>query len=145
MKLRLAEDLHAIRADPGQLDQVLLNLALNARDAMRDGGTLTIETVNATVAAINDSCQPVVPADRQLGGQILPSQADDLLRTQAREAVQRHQRPVPKRLGILLGAGCIDEAMEVSGVERRASAPAPAGCASRQRSGRVPARRAASR
>jgi PAS domain S-box-containing protein len=49
VRLRLARDLGAIKADPGQLDQVLLNLALNARDAMPSGGTFTIETVNVTV------------------------------------------------------------------------------------------------
>ncbi len=42
--MNLAENLPPIWADPSQIEQVIMNLGLNARDAMRDGGHLTITT-----------------------------------------------------------------------------------------------------
>jgi len=49
MELHLEEHLDVIRADPAQLEQVIMNLCVNAKDAMPEGGKLVIETENVTL------------------------------------------------------------------------------------------------
>src|SRR5207245_10565597 len=46
MKTFVSKDVGAIKADPGQIEQVIMNLVVNARDALPNGGRIVIETSN---------------------------------------------------------------------------------------------------
>jgi signal transduction histidine kinase len=57
---RLADDLWPVFVDPNQLESALLNLALNARDAMAGRGSLTIETANCHIEEAESAAHPGV-------------------------------------------------------------------------------------
>jgi len=70
--IRPAEDLGAIRADASQMEQIIMNLVVNARDAMPDGGRLIIETSNTDLDGRYSAKHPIV----QEGPYVLLSVSD---------------------------------------------------------------------
>ncbi|PYP69735.1 MAG: hybrid sensor histidine kinase/response regulator, partial [Gemmatimonadetes bacterium] len=64
IRVAVAPDCGGVKADPGQLEQVIVNLAVNARDAMPNGGRLTLETKNVDLDADYPTDRVTIPAGR---------------------------------------------------------------------------------
>jgi two-component system cell cycle sensor histidine kinase/response regulator CckA len=71
--LHLASDLGSVNADRGQIEQVIMNLAVNARDAMPGGGKLIVETANA---ALDGSALGHHPAENPSGDFVMLAMTD---------------------------------------------------------------------
>jgi signal transduction histidine kinase/ActR/RegA family two-component response regulator/HAMP domain-containing protein len=63
VRIHLAKDLWLTRADPSQVESAILNLVINARDAMPDGGAVTVETRNQRLEAEMRGEDDVAPGD----------------------------------------------------------------------------------
>jgi len=61
LKVIHGRDLGVVKADQGQLEQVFINLAVNARDAMQNGGRLTIQTSHIAISSKNSIGRDLVP------------------------------------------------------------------------------------
>jgi len=89
IKTELSPDAWIIEADEGTIEQVVMNLALNAKDAMPDGGTLSIKTRNITVA--EEGCKGIPEAHP---GNVVCLTVSDSGAGMAKETLQRIFEPL---------------------------------------------------
>jgi PAS domain S-box-containing protein len=106
LKTELAPGLCAVLADPGQIEQVLVNLAVNARDAMPAGGTLMVETSTADIDASHAASRVGLPP-----GQYACIKIGDTGTGMPREVIDRAFEPFfstkPKGEGTGLGLATV--------------------------------------
>jgi two-component system, cell cycle sensor histidine kinase and response regulator CckA len=85
IEAKLSDTLGSIKADPAQIEQILINIAVNAEDAMPEGGTLTIETSNVYLDAMPKDTSGKLPAGRYVKmtvsdtGRGIPPDIQDLI------------------------------------------------------------------
>jgi PAS domain S-box-containing protein len=106
LKTKLAPGLCAVLTDPGQIEQVLVNLAVNARDAMPAGGTLMVETTTADIDASHAASRVGLPP-----GQYACMKIGDTGTGMPREVIDRAFEPFyttkPKGEGTGLGLATV--------------------------------------
>ena len=100
VKTVLADDLNLTLTDTGQVENAILNLAINARDAMPDGGTLTIETKNVTL----DKDYAATQVDVEPGAYVALS-VTDTGRGMPPEVIARAFEPFFTTKGVGAGSG----------------------------------------
>jgi CheY-like chemotaxis protein len=88
LEIRPAADLGLVEADPGQIEQILANLVVNASEAMPPGGTVTIEAANRTVSASDAGKRTVVAS-----GEYIALSVSDTGSGMAAEAMQHLFEP----------------------------------------------------
>ena len=96
------ENLGKVKADPVQIEQIVMNLAANARDAMPGGGTLTIETATVVVDEAYVQRHSIVPRGRLRvadGGRLGPRNCDRTSATYFRAFLHHQRRRQRHRVG----------------------------------------------
>jgi CheY-like chemotaxis protein len=114
---KAAGHLDSVRADPGQIGQVVMNLVVNARDAMPNGGVLTIETRNVLLDAAFAAEHPSVgPGPHVLEGPVHLMLTDVVMPGMSGWELAAHLESIRPRMKVLYTSGYPDDAFLRHGV-----------------------------